>query len=133
MFRLEKRYAEEMIAHARAEAPNECCGVLAGKGGKIAKLFRAKNAEKSPVRYNIDPQELLKLYQEIEGQGWELLGIYHSHTQSQAYPSPTDVRLALWPDSLYFIVSLMDEKRPRIRAFRIVDGVISEEELEVEG
>jgi len=132
MFCLEKRYAEEMITHARAEAPNECCGVLAGEGGRITKLFRAKNAEVSPVRYNIDSRELLNIYQEIERNGWEFLGIYHSHTNSQAYPSSTDVQLALWPDSLYFIVSLMDKERPQIRAFRIVDGVISEEELEVE-
>ena len=133
MFRLKKRYAEEIIAHARAEAPNECCGILAGKGGEIAKLFRAKNAEKSPVRYNIDPQELFSLYQEIERQGWELLGIYHSHVKGQAYPSSIDVQLALWPDSLYFIVSLMDERAPQIRAFRIVGGVVSEEDLEVRG
>jgi proteasome lid subunit RPN8/RPN11 len=132
MFRLEKRYAEEMITHARAEAPNECCGILAGEGSTITKLFRAKNAELSPMRYNIDPRELLNIYQEIERRGWEFLGIYHSHIHSQAYPSSTDVQLALWPDSLYFIVSLMDKERPQIRAFRIVDGVISEEDLEVE-
>jgi len=133
MFRLEKRYANEMIAHARVEAPNECCGLLAGKDGKITKLFRATNAERSPTRYNIDSRELIKIYQEIEGKGWEFLGIYHSHVQSQAYPSPTDVRLALWPDSIYLIVSLMDERAPQIKAFRIVDGVVGEEELEVEG
>ena len=133
MFRLEKRYADEMIAHARAEAPNECCGVLAGQNGKITKLFRAKNAERSPTRYNIDSRELLKIYQEIEENGWELLGIYHSHVRSRAYPSATDVQLALWPDSIYFIVSLMDERVPQIRVFRIVDGVVGEEELEVEG
>ena len=133
MFRLEKRYAEEMIAHARAEAPNECCGILAGKDGMITKLFRATNAERSPVRYNIDSQELLKIYREIERKGWELLGIYHSHPQSQAYPSLTDVQLALWPDSICFIVSLMGERRPQISAFHIVNGVVSEEKLEVEG
>jgi proteasome lid subunit RPN8/RPN11 len=132
MFRLKKRYAEEMIAHARAEAPNECCGVLAGESGRITKLFRATNAEMSPVRYNIDSRELLGIYQEIERKEWEFLGIYHSHTHSQAYPSSTDVQLALWPDSIYFIVSLMDKERPQIRAFRIIDGMISEEDLEVE-
>lgn len=132
MFRLEKRHAEEMIAHARAEAPNECCGVLAGESGKITKLFSATNAEMSPVRYNIDSRELLRIYQEIERKGWEFLGIYHSHTHSHAYPSSTDVQLALWPDSIYFIVSLIDKERPQIRAFRIINGVISEEDLEVE-
>ena len=132
MFRLEKQYAKQKIAHAKAEAPNECCGVLAGESGKITKLFRATNAEMSPVRYNIDSRELLHIYQEIERKGWEFLGIYHSHTHSQAYPSSTDVQLALWPDSIYFIVSLMDKERPQIRAFRIIDEVISEEDLEVE-
>ena len=131
MFYLERRFSEEMVAHAREEAPNECCGILAGAEGKVAKLYRATNAEKSPVRYNIDPQELLHIFKEVEEKGWEFLGIYHSHTHTDAYPSLTDVKLAFWPDSLYFIISLKEPERPVIRAFRIVNDRIEEEELEI--
>ncbi len=122
-----------MIAHAREEAPNECCGLLAGKGGKIIKQYRARNSHPSPVSYNVDPKELLAFYNEMEARGWDLLGIYHSHTHSEAYPSATDVRLAAWPDSIYFIVSLQDPKQPVIKAFHIRDGVIDEEKLAIVG
>ncbi|MDO8490703.1 MAG: M67 family metallopeptidase [Dehalococcoidia bacterium] len=133
LFQLDREYAQLMIAHAEEEAPNECCGLLAGQGGRIVKLYRARNAERSPVRYNVDPKELLAIYNEIDAQGWDLLGIYHSHTHSEAYPSATDVRLAAWPETLYFIVSLREPKRPAVRAYRIVGGVISEEELAIVG
>lgn len=131
MFYLEKKYADEMIRHARSEAPNECCGILAGSNDRVTKLYRSTNAEGSPVRYNIDPQELLAIYKEIEDKDWELLGIYHSHTHTEAYPSATDVTLALWPESLYFIISLKDPGQVVIRAFQIIEGEISEPELRI--
>ena len=130
-FELEQAYIDEMVAHARQEAPNECCGVLAGKDGRVLKLYRAVNAEASPYRYNVDPKDLLRIYRDIDGRGWDVLAIYHSHTHTEAYPSPTDVRLAAWPDAYYLIVSLADEASPVLRAFRIQDGQVSEEELEV--
>ena len=133
MFVLERKYADEIIAQARQEAPNECCGVLAGRDGRVEKLFRAVNAEKSPYRYNVDPRDLLRIYRECDAKGWDFLAIYHSHTQTEAYPSPTDVRLAAWPDSTYIIVSLADPENPVLRAFRIQDGRVSEEELRIEG
>lgn len=131
MFYLEKRFAEEIIAHARAEDPNECCGVLAGppQAGRVLALYRGLNAEASPYRYNIDSQDLLRIVREIEDKGWEILGIYHSHTHTPAYPSKTDVELAFYPDALYLIVSLMDAQRPIIRGFRIHGGAVEEEEL----
>jgi proteasome lid subunit RPN8/RPN11 len=128
---LARHYADEIIAHAREEAPNECCGILAGKTGQVEKLYRGVNAEKSPVRYNIDPQQLLHIHQEIETRGWEILGIYHSHTHTEAYPSATDIQLAFWPDSLYFIVSLEHPAEPFIRAFTIKEGQIQEEGLAI--
>jgi len=133
VFVLERKYADEIIAQARQEAPNECCGVLAGRDGRVEKLFRAVNAEKSPYRYNVDPRDLLRIYRECDAKGWDFLAIYHSHTQTEAYPSPTDVRLAAWPDSTYIIVSLADPENPVLRAFRIQDGRVSEEELRIEG
>ena len=133
MFVLERRYADEIIAHARQEAPNECCGVLAGRDGRVAKLFRAVNAEKSPYRYNVDPHDLLRIYRECDARGWDFLAIYHSHPHTEAFPSPTDVRLAAWPDSTYVIVSLADPTNPVLRAFHIQDGRVSEEELRIKG
>ena len=131
MLRLERAYADQMIAHAREDAPNECCGIIAGNDGRATRLYRAVNAEASPYRYNVDPKDLLRIYRDIDGQGWDVLAIYHSHTHTEAYPSPTDVRLAAWPDAYYLIVSLADEASPVLRAFRIQDGQVSEEELEV--
>jgi proteasome lid subunit RPN8/RPN11 len=126
LFHLEKRYADELVSHAKAEAPNECCGILAGVEGRITKLYRARNTENSPLRYNLDPRELFRIVKEIEAKGWEFLGIYHSHTHTEACPSATDIELALWPEALYFIVSLENPEEATIRAFRIAAGQVEE-------
>jgi proteasome lid subunit RPN8/RPN11 len=132
MFTIERHYIDDMIAHARDEAPLECCGVLGGRDGRVLKLYRATNAEHSRYCYNIEPQELFRINQECEENGWQFVAIYHSHPDSRAYPSPTDVRLAaLWPESLYFIVSLISPENPEVRAFRIADGETTEEQLEI--
>ena len=131
MLTLEQRYVDEMIAHAREDVPNECCGIIAGKDGAVTQLYRAKNAEASPYRYNVDPKDLLRIYRDLESRGWDLLVIYHSHTHTEAYPSPTDQKLAAWPDAIYVIVSLEDEEKPVVRAFQIKDEKVAEEELRV--
>jgi [CysO sulfur-carrier protein]-S-L-cysteine hydrolase len=122
---------DEMFAHARVELPNECCGIVASRDGAAVRLYRATNAEASPVRYGLDPQEQYRIMMEIEEQGWTLGAIYHSHTRSPAYPSQTDVNLAFYPDALYLIVSLRDPERPDLRAFTIVEGKIDEGELAI--
>jgi proteasome lid subunit RPN8/RPN11 len=127
-----RAYIDEMIAHAREERPNECCGIIAGNDGAATQLYRAVNAEQSPYRYNVDPKDLLRIYRDLEGKGWDVLAIYHSHTATEAYPSPTDVRLAAWPDAYYIIVSLADAANPVVRAFRIQEGQVSEQPLQVE-
>ena len=132
MLSLTRSHSDEIIAHAREDAPNECCGIIAGNDGSATKLYRALNAEASPYRYNVDPKDLLRIYRDIDGNGWDVLAIYHSHTHTKAYPSPTDVRLAAWPEAYYVIVSLEDEANPVLRAFRIEDGQVTEEELRVE-
>jgi [CysO sulfur-carrier protein]-S-L-cysteine hydrolase len=126
---LPQSFIDEMVAHAKEDAPNECCGIIAGQNGRAAKLFRAKNAEASPYRYNVEPKDLFRIFRECEENGWSFLAIYHSHTASEAYPSPTDVRLATWPEAYYVLVSLQDEDKPVVRAFRITNGAISEEEI----
>jgi proteasome lid subunit RPN8/RPN11 len=123
-------FIDEMVAHAQEDAPNECCGIIAGEGGRAVKLFRAKNAEASPYRYSVEPKDLFRIYRECEENGWDFLAIYHSHTASEAYPSPTDVRLAFWPEAYYILVSLRDAANPIVRAFRILDGKITEEEIQ---
>ena len=131
MLTLERSYVDEMIAHAREDAPNECCGIIAADDGAAKKLYRAVNAEASPYRYNVDPKDLLRIYHDLDDRGWDVMVIYHSHTHTEAYPSPTDTRLAAWPDAYYVIVSLEDEANPVVRAFRITDGEVAEEELVV--
>ncbi len=122
---------DEIVAHARDELPNECCGLIAAENGRAVKLFRTSNAEASPVRYGLDPREQYKIMMEIDRSGWMLGAIYHSHTRSPAYPSQTDVNLAFYPEAVYLIVSLQDAEQPDLRAYRIVDGQIDEVELGV--
>ena len=134
MFRIEKRYIDEMIGHAREDAPIECCGILGGKDGRVLQLYRAKNAEESEFRYNVESHDLFRINRECDERGWEFVGFYHSHTGSRAYPSPTDVRLATraaWTEAVHFVVSLVDFDNPDVRAYRIVDGRVTEEELEI--
>jgi proteasome lid subunit RPN8/RPN11 len=125
---------DEIVAHAREEAPNECCGMVAGRDGVATRVHRARNAFASPLRYEIHPQDQYRIITEIEENGEELACIYHSHTRSDAYPSQTDVNLAAnWPDPVYLICSLMDPEDPVTRAFRIRDGDVEEVAIEVEG
>lgn len=126
---LPQSFIDEIIAHAQEDAPNECCGIIAGEDGRAVKLFRAKNAEASPYRYSVEPKDLFRIYRECDENGWSFLAIYHSHTASEAYPSPTDVRLAFWPEAYYLLVSLQDAAKPVVRVFRILDGAVSEEEI----
>ena len=121
---------DEIIAHARAEAPNECCGMIASRDGEAVEVRRAVNAAASPLRYEIDGAEQYRIQTEIDDAGLELGAIYHSHTRSAPYPSQTDINLAFYPDSLYVIVGLAGDE-PEVRAFRIVDGDVQEATLEV--
>lgn len=130
MVRLPRAIRDDMVAHALEERPNEACGLLAGQPGEVMRGFRARNREQSPVRYEIEPADLLRIFREIDDQELEHVGIYHSHTHTQAYPSPTDIRLAFYPDALYVLVSLVDEGAPVVRAFWIRDGEITEEPIE---
>ena len=128
--KISREHIDEIVAHAREEAPNECCGIVASSDGAAVKVFRATNAEASPVRYSLDPREQYEITKEIETRGWELGAIYHSHTRSPAYPSQTDVNLAFYPDALYVIVSLAGENAPDLRAFKIAGEQIEEVTLE---
>src|SRR5205823_9126444 len=93
--------ADQVFAHARADYPNECCGLLAGRGDEVTRLHRMTNVEASPFMYLMDPKEQLQVFDAIDQAGDELLAIYHSHTHTEAYPSQTDVKQAYYPDSVY--------------------------------
>ncbi len=133
---------QALIDHARAEYPNEACGLVIGDaaaaaGGRARRFVAARNKAASPLRYEIHPDDLLRLTIETDDAGEAFWGIVHSHTHTPAYPSPTDIGLALYPDALYLLVSLAEDKAdavtrsPSVRAWRIVDGTVHEVELQV--
>ena len=123
--------AGDLVAHAREAAPNECCGMIGGRDGSASTVYRALNAEASPLRYSLDAQDQFRIMEEMEERGEELIAIYHSHTASAAYPSQTDVNLATYPDAVYVIVSLEDAGAPDVRGYWIRDGQIEDAGLEI--
>jgi proteasome lid subunit RPN8/RPN11 len=120
----------QLIEHARQEAPNECCGMIASRDGQAVRVHRAANAAASPLRYEIDGPEQYRILMQIEDDGLDLGAIYHSHTRTEPYPSQTDISLAFYPDSLYLIVGLAGPE-PEVRAYWIRDGQVEEATLEV--
>jgi proteasome lid subunit RPN8/RPN11 len=129
--RISKALTDQIIAHAREEVPNECCGMIGGADGVAATVYRATNAEASPLRYSLDATDQFRIMKEMEERGEELLAIYHSHTASAPYPSQTDVNLATYPDAVYVIVSLENADQPEVQAYWIRDGRIDESELDI--
>ena len=128
--RISRELLDDVIAHARADAPNECCGMIASRDGEAVAVHRATNAAASPLRYEIEGMEQYKIQTEIDDAGLDLGAIYHSHTRSAPEPSQTDINLAFYPDALYVIVGIAGEDAD-VRAWRIVDRRVSEVELEV--
>jgi len=126
---LSRDQAKALITHAQEEAPNECCGLLAGRNGRVERVYPGTNVDHSPYTYLMDPKEQLAAFKDMEAAGLDLVGIYHSHTHTAAYPSRTDVAKAFYPDALYVIVSLAKRDAPDIRAFRVADGQIHEESV----
>jgi proteasome lid subunit RPN8/RPN11 len=129
--------AEQMLAHSRAELPNEACGLLAGDlaTGTATTFQPARNAEASPLRYDVHPDDLVRIVFGIEDAGDDLVGIFHSHTHTPAVPSPTDLRTAQYPDAFYVLASLSDPAAgpaSALRAWRIRDGVSSEVSLRID-
>ena len=128
--RIARELYDQMVDHARADAPNECCGMIASRDGGAVKVYPAVNAAASPLRYEIDGPEQYRIQMEIDDEGLDLGAIYHSHTRSDPVPSQTDINLAFYPDALYVIVGVAGEE-PDVRAFRIVDGQVTEADLRV--
>lgn len=130
---LDRGTFDALVEHARAEFPYEACGLLAGEGGKIVAHYPIPNSARSMTFYNMDSRALLAAMNEMDERGWDLLAIYHSHTHTEAYPSPTDVELAFYPEAVYLIVSLQDPQEPALRGFDIAHGEVTERVLTVDG
>ena len=130
--KISKQLIDEMVAHAREDLPNECCGMIGGRDGEATSVVRVENAAASPLRYEMDPQGQYDALKRIEEAGEELIGIYHSHTRSAAYPSQTDVNEArMWPEQAYVIVSLENEEAPDVKAYDLADLKIDDVDLDV--
>jgi [CysO sulfur-carrier protein]-S-L-cysteine hydrolase len=131
--RIAQSLIDEMVAHAREDLPNECCGMVGGTDGEASVVVPVVNSAASPLRFEMDPQGQYNALKAIEDDGEELLAIYHSHTKSAAYPSQTDVNQAVnWPDAIYLIVSLQDTEAPEVKGYWLKDLKIADAELIVE-
>ena len=137
MLRISERQLEEMIAHVRAAAPNEGCGMVGGKDGAALAVFPARNAAASPIRFTIHPADLLRIVRAVEYEReWQIVGIFHSHVASPAYPSATDVAEAefdlgngelaeRYPGAVHIVISLANPDEPDVRGYTIRQGEIA--------
>lgn len=135
MLEISRKFVNAILTQSRSEYPDECCGVILGPvgTGKAARLKPMINAAHSPTFYEFDSRDLLSLYREIDDNDEEIVVIYHSHTETEARPSRTDIAYASEPEAHYVLVSTREEIAPAIefRSFRIIDGVVSEEEVSI--
>jgi proteasome lid subunit RPN8/RPN11 len=133
VLRIERSLLDAIVAHARRDHPDEACGVVAGDAGSDvpARHIPMANAARSMTFYEFDSMEYLRVWREMDDRGEEPVVIYHSHTATEAYPSRTDVSFAGWPEAHYLLVSTREADTEEIRSFRIVDGVVTEEPVEV--
>lgn len=133
MLRIDRATYDRIVAHARRDHPDEACGVVAGPAGtdRPERFVPMLNAARSPTFYEFDPGDLLRLYREMDDRDEEPVVIYHSHTATEAYPSRTDISLAQEPGAHYVLVSTREPDHTEFRSYRIVDGVVTEEEVSV--
>lgn len=132
--RIAQSLIDEIVAHAREDLPNECCGLIGGADETAQSVYRAHNEFASPFSYRIEGADQYRILEkEMRGRSEELLAIYHSHTKSPAYPSQTDLNEAVsWPDQVYLIVSLADSRSPEVKAYWLKDKKIRDVELTIE-
>src|SRR5690242_5281844 len=135
MLTISRDLLDHVIAHARADHPDEACGVIAGPAGsdRPERFMAMTNAERSPTFYRFDSLEQLRVWREMDDKDEEPVVIYHSHTATEAYPSRTDISYAMEPEAHYLLVSTREPDRTEFRSFRIVDGEVREEEVRITG
>lgn len=133
MLTIPRSVLDAVIAHARADHPDEACGIVAGPldGDDPARHVPMTNAERSPTFYRFEPMEQLAVWREMDDRDERPVVIYHSHTATEPYPSRTDVSLASDPDAHYLLVSTRDPDQAEVRSYRIIDGAVTEEEVRV--
>jgi len=131
MINIPQSIFRQIVEHAKRESPLECCGILSGKDNTVEKAYELKNAEESPTRYSMSPQDQLKVFEEMEKESMKMLAVYHSHPHTIPFPSETDVKLTFYPEISSIIISLKEEKNPVVKAFRIDKEAIYLEEIEV--
>jgi proteasome lid subunit RPN8/RPN11 len=123
---LPRKFINRILFHGRSAYPDEACGILAGEGNEVTVMYETTNMESSPVSYMIDAQEQFKVMKEIRNKRMRMVAVYHSHPLSAPYPSPTDVKLAFYPDAAYVIAGFIDHDNPEVKAFEIIDGKVRE-------
>jgi len=132
--RIERGLLDRIVAHARRDFPNECCGMIAMRDGTAVAVHEATNVAASPLRFEVEGREIIRAQADFEAEGADMGAIYHSHTRSDPYPSQTDVNFARgWPGVEWLIVGVRRDGEPTVRSFRIDDGVIEEVEVHVDG
>ncbi|HEV7976441.1 M67 family metallopeptidase [Amycolatopsis sp.] len=133
MLQIRRELVDEIVAHSRRDHPDEACGVIAGPEGSDSpeRFIPMLNAARSPTFYEFDSGDLLRLYRDMDAKDEVPVVIYHSHTATDAYPSRTDVSYASEPETHYVLVSTKDPDQHQFRSYRIVDGVITEEPVEI--
>ncbi len=122
---------EQIVIQAKAEIPIEACGILAGRDGTVEQFYKMTNIDHSNTHFMMEPQEQFNVVKDIRSNGLEMLAIYHSHPTSPARPSVEDIRLALTPNVIYVIVSLLNGDAPAAKGFLIEDGNVDEVAVKV--
>jgi proteasome lid subunit RPN8/RPN11 len=127
--RIAELFLHQIIHHAKIEYPDEACGILAGTDNTVLKVYQMTNVTNSPDSYFMAPTEQLRVMKDIRQLHYEFIGVYHSHPNTDPYPSKRDVDMAYYPEAVYVIISLKDWEKPDVKAFRIIDGKIKEERV----
>jgi proteasome lid subunit RPN8/RPN11 len=130
--KLSRAIYDEMVAHARAEVPNECCGMVGGRDGSASTFYPARNRFSSPMRFEIDSRDQIRINNQIDDAGEALIAIYHSHPKTEARPSQTDVNLAAWWPGVIWVIASLADPEPVLRAFEIDGPRVEEVELVVD-
>jgi proteasome lid subunit RPN8/RPN11 len=131
MLKIPRDIHDDLIAHAREGFPLEICGILGGREGTIEKAFRMTNTDASNEHFSMEPREQFAVVKELRAGGLEMTAIYHSHPESPARPSTEDIRLAHTPGVSHVIISVMDRENPVLKSFKISDGTVTPEEVEI--
>ena len=129
MLEIPQAMVDQVVAHARRDHPDECCGVIAGRDGVLTRVFEMDNAERSPTGFVFDSAQWLQVYRDIDDADEEPLVVYHSHTATEAYPSRTDIRWSATAGFPHWLLVSTRSPELELRSYTILDGVVSEEEV----